>query len=296
MLKQLEVFMIAAVFVLITAIIIIIYTMQREQEFKAHSNSIQKSIVHGAAYAIDLQLRNKQRHIRLFIDEYAALIDHLTQHPGDQKTADDIKNRLQQRFPDFFTYTITTQEGKPILENIDALVGDACKADLNNFANTVKNKNSKIQNRVFIHPQPFHYHYDIMAPLTGKGSAMRIFFSSFYLQEIMDILKTHAIPGQNLMLVRQSNPNLIEVTPEGARDKLSRNTQLSTDEYRRIRFYENIPGTDWQLVNLPDESFEKEYRYGLWMEAIVILTVVTLALILLVVTLTRLSQRKVTRP
>ena len=90
MLKQLEIFLIAAMFVLITAIILIIYTMQREQEFKDHHNTIQQSSVHGASYAINLQLLNKHRHVRLFLDEYTQLFSRLNMFPMDEKTSNDI--------------------------------------------------------------------------------------------------------------------------------------------------------------------------------------------------------------
>jgi len=291
MLKRMEVFMIAAIFVLITAIIVIIYTMQRDQDFTNHNSNIQKALVHGAAYAIDLQLQQKHRHVNLFIDEYSALINHLNNYPNDEKTATDIQNRLQQRFPDFFTFTISAPNGEPILQNIESLVGEACKTDLNNFAQTVKVSRKNIENRVFVHPQPFHYHYDIMAPLPGSGSSLRIFFSSFYLKEIIDTLKTHSIPGQNLMLVKQSDPGLIEVSSEGARDKLSRAPRLSAEEQRSGRFYENIPNTDWRVISLPDDKYVKSYRHGLWKEATIILAVVTLALFLLIIVLSRLSQK-----
>lgn len=61
-----------------------------------------------------------------------------------------------------------------------------------------------------------------MAPLYSNGTSPGIFFISFYPSEIIDVLKTREVPGQNLMLVKQSGPSLIEVTSHGARDKLKR--------------------------------------------------------------------------
>ena len=197
--------------------------MQRVQEFQDHQADIQKTVVHGASYAINLQIQNKRRHVALFIEEYASQIKHLMQFPDDEQTKADLENRLKQRFPDFFIYTITTQKGKPIFQDIDSLVGDACQNDLASFAKKFVDNSKTPLNSIFIHPQPFQYHYDIMAHLhLRNGDNNPIFFISFYLQEIADILKTHSVLGQNLMLVRQSDPALIEVTQQGARDKLSR--------------------------------------------------------------------------
>lgn len=292
MLKQLEVFIIAMMFVLITAIILIIYTVQRGQEFKDHQSMIQKAAVHGAAYAIRLQLSNKHRHVRLFLNEYQRLVTHLINFPTDEKTASDIKARLQQRFPDFFTYTVTNQKGEPVLIDFDELVGSACMLDLTTFIQKI-NKKEMALNKVFVHPQPYHYHYDIMAPLYLNGKRAHIFFASFYLQDITDILRTHEIPGQNLILVKLSDPSLIEVTKQGARDKLvTRESRLSKEEQQGIRVYENIPDTSWRLVNLPDLEFEKKYLRSLWKEAAIIIFIVTLALLLLIFVSARYLEKK----
>ncbi len=292
MLKQMELFNIASIFVLILSIILIVYTMEREQEFIAHNSNIQKASVHGAAYAINLQLQNKHRHVRLFLDEYSRLFLHLEMFPEDEETSENIKRRLQQRFTDFFTYTITDQNGVPVMSNIESLVGDACQNDLNNFANNIKRNHGNLLNEAFVHPQPFNYHYDVMAPLQTNNHGVRIFFTSFYLNEIVDILKTHEVPGQALMLVRQSSPGLIEVSREGARDKLSRDIKLTQDELNRVTVYENIADTDWRLINLPDAYFEEQYVYGLWKEVVIILVIVTLAMVALVIVLIRISKKK----
>lgn len=292
MLKRMEYFSIASLFVLVIAIILIIYTMEREQEFKTNSSNSQKTVVHGAAYAIDLQLQNKNRHVRLFLDEYARLFSYLDRFPSDERTSENINRGLQQRFPDFFTYTITDRNGEPALMDIESLVGDTCQLDLSNFTRKIKNNYGKMQNEVFVHPQPFNYHYDIMAPLNVNRKDTRIFFTSFYLNEITDILKMHEIPGQNLMLVRQSEPTLIEVSREGARDKLSRGINLTQQEQFRINAYENIPDTDWRLVNLPDADFEKQYLYKLWRQVIIILSILTLSLFLLIFVLVKFSKSK----
>lgn len=291
MLKRFEVYFIASIFILITGVILIIYTMEREQEFKSHSSNIQQTVVHGVAYAINLQLQNKRRHVNLFLEEYAKLFLHIDRYPDDEITSNNISRRLQQRFTDFFTYTITDKNGAPTLLDIDALVGDACQIDLENFANRVKRDEVKLNNEVFIHPQSFHYHYDIMAPLPTNVSNSRIFFASFYLNEIADILKTHEIPGQQLFLIRQSEPSLIEVSRQGARDKLKRDIKLTHDEQISILVYEDIPGTDWRVVNLPDANYEKQYINGLWKEVIVILTTITIALIILISLMFKLSGR-----
>ena len=77
MFRRVEAFFIASVLVLITGIILIIYTMEREQEFKKYNAHIQKVTVESAAYAINIQLKNKRRHVALFLDEYNRLFSQL---------------------------------------------------------------------------------------------------------------------------------------------------------------------------------------------------------------------------
>lgn len=292
MLKRMEIFLIAAVFILITAVILIIYSKQREQEFISHHATTQEAIVNGAAYAINLQLLEKKRHVHLFANEYAHLFVQLNTNPMNEKFEDDIKIRLQQRFPDFFTYTVTDQSGVPKLLNIESLVGNACQRDLSDFAKQISTNSKDLQNKVFIHPQPFNYHYDIMAPIYTAGVGPRIFFISFYLKEITDILKTHELPGQSLILVRQSDTRLIEVSSQGTRDTLKRDLNLSDAELQRIIVHKNIPGTDWRLVNLPDPAYLKQYQKVLWNEALFILIIVTIAMFILIFVMIKMAKNR----
>lgn len=294
MLKRLEVFLIAAVFILMSAVILIIYSKQREQEFKTHNTLIQTASVTGAAYALILQLANKKRHVRLFSEEYESLLNHLVIFPQDTKTEGDIKKRLHQRFPDFFTYTITDQTAVPKLFDIDSFVGEACQHDLSNYIKKIKNVSdkTKLHNKIFIHPLSEHYHYDIMSSFGNTKNIINVFFVSFYLKEIVDILKTHETPGNQLFLLRQSDPSLIEISSRGVRDKISRDIRLSKNEQQRIQIVKNISGTDWHIANLPNNTYEKKYRLGLWKEAGLILLIETLSILLLIYVLFKLAKKK----
>lgn len=283
MFKQIELFSIALVFIFMSAIVLIVYTKQLEHDYKEQNSSIQKAAVNGAAYAIEQQLISKQRHVRLFAYEYVNLLLHLKQYPLDIKTEQELKTRLSQRFPDFFTYTITDKNGTPRLFDIDAFVGEACKKDLTNFVKRVKHKANKtnVNNKIVIHPQSEHYHYDVMSPLNLQKGGTDIFFISFYLNEIVTILKSYEIPGNQLLVLKQSDSSLIEVTSEGARNKLSREIRLNSEEQHRIAVYKNVTGTDWRVANLPDLEYEKQHEIDLWKEAGLILLLEILAILAL---------------
>ena len=290
MIKQLEVFLVSSFFIFISAIILIIYTFQREQEFKDHNAFIKQSIIDGAAYAIKLQIESKQRHVRLFADEYSYLLDRLN-GPYNEKVENDVKFRLKERFPDVFTYTVTNKQGTPLLFDIESDVGEVCKNDITKYIKRLHQKNNQyhIDNKVFIHPQPEHYHYDVMAPLAfNKG----IFFVSFYLGKISEILKTHEIPGHQLIIIRQSDKSLIEVTSSGARSKISRDIRLSPKERRQLGYTKKITNTDWQVAILSDPDFFKKYQYSIWKEAGLILLIEVLFILALLFFLPKIINRR----
>ncbi len=292
MLKRMEVFLIIAVFILITAVILIVYSTQRENEFKAHNLTTQRAIINGAAYAINLQLIEKYRHVSLFSSEYAQNLIQLYNDPTNYLLETELDNRLKQRFSDYFTYTLTDKKGIPKLINIESLVGHACQLDLNDFAKHLNSIKGAVKNKIIIHPQPFNYHYDIMAPLNTDKNSQSIFFVSFYLDEVMNILKTHELPGQKLILVRQSDTSLIEITSQGSRDKLKRDFNLSHSELDSIQEFKDIEGTDWRLINLSDASYVKDYIKGLWIEAAIIISLVSFALLILSFFLLKITSKR----
>jgi hypothetical protein len=290
MLKRLEVFLVIALFLLITAIILIVYTKQREYEFLAHQDVLQTSSVRGASHAVTLYLLDEQRNTRLLVDEYAPMFMQVLSTPGDFRLIEEVKNRLQKRFPGFLSFTFADHFGQPTVLDIDGIVGELCQRDLQQYAGTIKEPASR--NNIYIHPQPGYYHYDIMVPLSANGGPSRIFFISFLPDGIAEILGTHEIPGYQLMLVKQDDPRLIEISSEGVRDKIEREIRLSDDEFKRVKVGENLPDTHWRLVSLPVKNFQEHYLKGLWREAVIIILLVMLCLLLIMPVLFKLARSR----
>lgn len=74
---------------------------------------------------------------------------------------------------------------------------------------------------------------------------------------------------------------MIEITSQGSRDKLQRDLNLNPSELASIQEYKDIDGTDWRLINLSNTSYEKDYIKGLWIEAAIIISLVSFALLIL---------------
>ena len=288
--RRMESWMIVVTSVLMTAIILIIFTKNRETDFQQVQTEIQKSMVGAAAHTISMDILKKHADVQLFAREYAYLINQLLRNPSDEQTADNIKARLKDRFDDYFTFTITDQQAGPLILDIESLVGEICQNDLYAFSSGMQHDIDHIQNRVYIHPQPGNYHYDVMVPLPVANGKPRIFFVSFYPADIVNTLKAYVTPGYRLLLVRSHDISLIEISDEGVRDHLSRDIRLSSDELRSINVYKDVPGTDWRLVALPDRAYEQRYVHNLWMDAGMMLLVIMLANLLVVPLLLKISR------
>jgi len=269
MVSRLHLFIITALSLLLTSVILIMYTQQREDEFVEHQLAIQKAMVEGAARDIGRQLEEQIRHVRLFNDEYRQLISHLAYHPGDTATENIINTRLRQRFPNLESFSITTATGMPLLDDIETKVGDICKRDISSFSTEVRRlgQGNDAINTIFIHPQAEHYHYDVMASIKGGAPDRNVFFVSFKPQPIQEILKSHEIPGHKLMLTQLHDSSLIEISGAGTRDIMGRDGRLTTEELHSVKTYSEIQNTDWAMIDLKDPAYERAYISKLWKES-----------------------------
>ncbi len=264
-------FLIVSLLFVATAMTMIMYTKQRENAFLDQQVVVHEAIVHGTAFAVSEQILREQRNIQLFADEYRKLITRLAQYPTDEATRTSLNTRLQQRFPDALTFTITNSQGATILSDIDSLVGEVCRKEIADYYKLAKSAGAKAKNPVVIHPQPGNYHYDVMAQVGDI-----VFFVSILPKAVTEILRNHQLPGHELILVKKQDLSLIEIAAKGVRDVLVREIRLSQEERDRIRTAESVLGTEWRLIDLPEAKYAEEYQRQLWKEATMVLMILVL--------------------
>lgn len=286
MVTRLHLFILIILSILLTSVILVMYTQQREQEFLAHQLAIQKTMVEGAAREINYRLQDQIRHVLLFNDEYRQLISHLTIHPYDETTHEIIDIRLRERFPNVDSFSITNALGVPLLEDIENRVGDICKRDISNFTTEAHrlHYSGGARNNIFIHPQAERYHYDVMAEIKDGTENHYVFLVSFTADTIQNALKSRQIPGHQLMLTKQDDNALIEISAAGTRDMMARDGQLSAFELLSIKASKDIPDTDWVMVDIKDPAYEKTYINRLWKESggIIMIVAITNLMIFLI--------------
>lgn len=281
MIPRIQALLIAGMTLLITVLVLIVFTQQRERDFTERQDQAQLALVRGAAHAITMHLLEREKNIRLFTDEYRQLFSRLLSYPSDENIRASIDLRLKERFSDYQGFTITNARAEPLtMTNI----GTVCRGDVSSFSRELRRSGvkNKAHNQIFIHPQPGNFHFDVMAPLGLQAGSGRVFFVSFGTQEIVEILKTHEIPGNQLMLVRNDDFSLIEIASEGARDEIVREIRLSDAERGHITTFEEIAGTKWRLIDLPDIEYQQRFRKNLWKEAGIIVLIFLIASLMMV--------------
>ena len=280
-------FMIVSLLFVATAMTMIMYTKQRENAFLDQQVVVHEAIVHGTAFAVSELILREQRNVQLFADEYRQMITRLAQSPTDEATRASLNTRLHQRFPDALTFTITNAQGATILSDFDSLVGEVCRNEIVDYYRLAKTAGDKARNPILIHPQPDNYHYDVMAQVGDS-----VFFVSILPKAVTEILRNHQIPGHELILVKKQDLSLIEIAAKGVRDVLVREIRLSQEERERIRTAENVIGTEWRLIDLPEAKYAEEYQRQLWKEATMVMMILVLGGLMMMMFVWRKDLRR----
>lgn len=249
------------VLIMALALVLLIWNGQsRVWDHRVHQADLATRAARAAASEIALQVDELRRRVRLFAEEEADLIAYLSAHPEDGPRYEELGAKLDRHFSDRFAFAIVSSGGGTLVDDIENLVGELCRSDIVQFAS------GEHPNRVYIHPQPGAYHFDLMARLDETGQGPAVFFVSFHPTVVARLLNSHAPERHRLLLLRGSATGLIEVTGEGARDQIKREPRLSPHEIERVAATETVAGTDWVLVDLPDAGMERHARQMIWRE------------------------------
>ncbi len=291
MASRIQSLLLVLLLLIVTAIILIAGTIQREHDFELQQRAARLALANGAANEIAARIRRQRGDLRLFSDEYRDSIARLATNPANTQLNDAVHQRLAQRFPKRLAFTITNASGTPLVQDLDTLIGDVCQLDIARFVRAAARERQPEGNRVFIHPQPGNYHYDLMARWRS-GNRAGVFFVSFRPDDLTRLLANYQLPGHELMLIKESDPGLIELTAKGTRDRLERDLRLSPSERRSLLLGKSIPGTDWRVIDLPDVGFTRAYKHRLWVEAGLIFALVLIASLVMLAMIWRLSGRR----
>lgn len=231
------------------------------KQFKHYHQNLSKHSSKNVANDIEMLLINLRRGLQILVTENPHLIAGLAKDPENEILLADIYFKLGNYFPHFHSVTITDQGGEPFIDDFGEKMGDFCRADIKLFA-----KNNSDYG-VSIHPGPAEYHFDIMVPWQIDDAQYEvqngIFFVSFSLETLANILSDGENPGHHLYLLHQNTKNLIEMRSQGSRDVLGGNNFIDAATEARISHREPINSTLWYVVDLPSEALIQGYQKNL---------------------------------
>ena len=258
------------VITLMIALLLFQGTDVRSKNHQNFQNQLAQKSVTGASNELHLYINELRRSIRLFAAQEQILIRHLANNQSDEYRYEQLKYKVSQHFPEYFSFTIASKDGLSLLKWQDELVGDGCKKDIAQFS---KNTDS---HRVYVHSSPLDnpYHFDLMVPWGDKEG---IFFISFNLKNITQILMNAETVGHNLLLLKNNEQATIEVTSQGSTkammDKgelslfnnldsmgMKNNFNLSYSNKESIEYESSVDGTLWMLVDIPNINLYSSYN------------------------------------
>ncbi len=247
----------AIIFLLLLYIIAMIiflywYKASRLENFEKNQRQLIQVTAEHTKTSLEFFIQNIQRHLDIFVEEKAALIYQLYQTPDrDFPIYDTILRQLKRYFPKVNSYTLSTHDGEPIIEEFDGFIGKVCRMDIKNFSSTNKNTIKRL------HPNPKFRHVDFMSRWKHQ-KASGIFMATFDTSVIYNFLRNFEHPGIRLKLLHKTRPGLIEFTARGERFSYERNWNLSDAEKSVINTSLPIANTQWMLYIHTDLQYKKQ--------------------------------------
>lgn len=285
--------LLALLLVLLVSGLLMWNTSLREADLRLHKMAMRNAVLDNAAAAIDTRLKREQATVHLFAAEAGKAIARVLSERRDADRAQQwLRDRLLARFPEMMTYAISDAQGVAVYKADEFTADTVCKVDLAGYAHDVDLLGQAARNKVFIHPRPGEYHFDVMAPYKGGNGQRGILFVSLSPQAIAGVLRQYRLPGHQLMLVRESDPALIEITAEGSRDRLTRDIRLADNEVQHIADSRQIEGTDWRLIDLQTGTGVQAAVDRLWRETFFAIAGVGLLALLLLALAWRAARQR----
>jgi len=228
--------------------------VDRYQTFINTHEDKAKSTTKLVAFEISKTLKEKQRILDIFVESSMGLITELSNDPGNGAAHQQLSERLKRFQPDFFSFNIITLLGDPIISDLDSDISELCLEDIKSYI-------ADGEQHIRLHPNKNEYHYDIKSTYLADA-ASQIFFVSFKVDEISEILGSVQSENHNLLLINKEVNNSIEITPEGSRKSISGRLdyKMTGDENFRVLSATKIKGTDWHVVDMRSEGLFTKYR------------------------------------
>lgn len=269
----------------IVCVIMIWISHQRISDFENGQHDVAKSTVTLVGKEVSALINNYQRLVSIFTRNEQKLITQLAQVPSDDRLKAQLKQRLHEYFPDYFTFTLADHDGNPVIDDFDGFIGEVCLRDIKQVA---KGETQYIH----VHPNPNAYHIDIMTQW-GNEEKGGIFFVSFHTDFLSKLLKLSSPYRHELMLVSTQFENLIEVTEKGERFVLKRDDfRLTEEEQERILYSTPVTKANWKLVDFRERALFSDFRTDMIVFSAIIILLFIAGSVIMILLLMRSEKRR----
>lgn len=216
------------------------------KRFLGSQQAIAEHTTNGAAALITGYFNELGFRVYLFSAVEREALMRLADDPEDIDALNHLQVRIAEYFKHAFAFTLADARGEVLVEDFDGRIEEVCKNDMKRFA-------ADPEKRVtYIHPNPAGYHFDMTRKIALSGGRTGLLFLSLRATRIAELLATSQAPGHRLMLLNRARPGLIEVGAQGSREVFGEHIHLAADDLRAVLSRRDIPGSQWQLVDVPD--------------------------------------------
>lgn len=237
--------------------------VDRYQSFVSAHEDKAANTTRVVAFEINKTIKEKRRIIDIFVDSYSESIIELSNNPDDEGLYLYLADRLRKYYPDFSSFNIINGSGDIVVDDFDGNIGELCVEDINRFMKTG-------QQHVRLHPNFNEYHYDVFSRFT-YGDEKMVFFVSFNVSEVSDILSSVQSQDHDLVLINKEADNLIEVTANGGRQAISGRLdfRMNGDELFRVLSSSRVKEASWHVVDMRGEELFTKFRDDILKEYII---------------------------
>ncbi|HEY9079242.1 sensor histidine kinase [Magnetovibrio sp.] len=217
----------------------------------------------SVADAIGRFVTERTRSLTLFAEQNRDLLSRFLASNEDPELQQQLNILIGKHFPNYLAFTLRGVRNQLVPDDFGELVGPVCRNDIDNFWQSQEHRElSETSNyKPFIHPQGGNYHFDMMTLWQTSNGEKAILFVSFLPTQLTRIISSFQLPGHHVVLVRNDQKDLIELTAQGARDILKANIRLSPEELQRVFHSLPIEHTRWIALVLPQAGFLEEQEW-----------------------------------
>lgn len=281
----------------IVCIFVIWNATQRINEFERAHYRIAESTTTIVANEISKQIKNQQRLLSIFAKNEEDIIHRLSLSPDNEILREQLDKKVAESFPNYFAVSIANNNGTPIFDDFDDLVGDLCLDDL------IRHAQQGNAQPIRIHPNLQEYHIDIVVPWVHRDDTKHtqvnemkdgLLFVSFKPDFLFQLLALSSTPQHELMLINKNIKNLIEITEKGPRIVLKRDDfRLNEEEQKRKLYSTPVKNSVWNLVDFRNKTLFSDYHQNIINYSFTIIALFIVGSILMIVLLLRTEKIRI---